>query len=130
MAMPENMRIGLRGEQLTARYLRDRGFTLYGSDFATFSGETDIIALSKDGTLCFVEVKTRSPGGALPPSAAVDKEKEKRLIRNAAYFLKYADFEYKRVRFDIAEVLLSDLFHAEINIIEDAFGHGAFPDKE
>lgn len=130
MSMPMNMRIGLRGEQLVARRLREQGYILYGSNFATFSGETDIIALSPDGTLCFVEVKTRSPGGMLPPSAAVDRDKQEKLIRNAAYFLKYADFEYRHVRFDIAEVLLTDLHTAEIRILENAFGQGSFPDKD
>ncbi|MBQ7637712.1 MAG: YraN family protein, partial [Clostridia bacterium] len=91
-------------------------------------GETDIIARSEEGELCFVEVKTRAPGGIFPPSDAVDRDKQERLINNAAAFIKYAKPQYSRVRFDIAEVILHDLKKADINIIEDAFGRDALPD--
>lgn len=128
MAMPENLKTGLRGEQLAARELRKRGYIIVSANFRTSLGETDIIAQTKDGILCFVEVKTRAPGGEFPPSDAVDREKQARLINNAAAFIKYAKPEYTHVRFDIAEVILHDLLTADINVIEDAFGHGALPD--
>lgn len=128
MAMPMNLRIGLRGEQFAARYLRAKKYILYGSNFATKLGETDIVAFDpKNKALCFVEVKTRSPGGMLPPAEAVDQEKQRRLINNAAAFLKNANIPYRTVRFDIAEVILHDLHHADVNLIPDAFGQDAFP---
>ena len=127
MAMPEHLKTGLRGEQLAARELRRRGYRLMSSGFRTSLGETDIVAMDRDGMLCFVEVKTRAPGGMFPPSDAVDREKQARLVNNAAAYLSAAKPEYTRVRFDIAEVILHDLTTAEINIIEDAFGQDAFP---
>ena len=127
MAMPMHLRVGLRGEQLAARELRKRGFTICASNFSTAVGETDIVALSPDRVLCFVEVKTRSPGGMLPPAEAVDAEKQRRLVNNAAAFLKYFDLEYRAVRFDIAEVILHDFYHADVSFIENVFGDDAFP---
>lgn len=127
MSMPENMKTGLRGEQLVARELRNRGYDIVSANFRTKLGETDIIAQTEDGILCFVEVKTRTPGGEFPPSDAVDRSKKTRLINNAAAFIKYAKPEYTHVRFDIAEVILHDLLTADINIIEDAFGQDALP---
>ena len=129
MGLPEHLRAGLRGEQLAARDLRRRKYKIWASNFSTRLGETDIVALGRDGTLCFVEVKTRSPGAMLPPAEAVDRAKEERLIANAAAYLKITDAPYKRVRFDIAEVILYDLYHAEIRWIENAFGGDAFPEK-
>ena len=129
MALPMHLRIGLRGEQLTARYLRERGYTMLASNFATKVGETDLIALSKDKTLCFIEVKTRSPGGLFSPSEAVDAEKRRRLEGNAAAYIKYTDIPYKRIRFDIAEVVMTDFHNAEVNLIENAFGMEAFPEN-
>ena len=122
MPMPDAMRTGLRGEQLVARELRKRGCTILSANFETRLGETDIVALTPELTLCFVEVKTRSPGGLFPPSDAVDREKRERLINNAAAFVKRTDETFREVRFDIAEVILYDLFTADINIIENAFG--------
>ena len=130
MPLPEHLKTGMRGEQLAARALRARGDLVLASDYHTQLGETDIITLTKDGVLCFVEVKTRAPGGMFPPSDAVDKEKQTRLVNNAAAFISYADFEYTAVRFDIAEVILHDLTHADINIITDAFGQEYFPTEK
>lgn len=130
MSLPVHLRIGLRGEQFAARYLKERKYVLYGSNFATKLGETDIVAFDpKNKVLCFVEVKTRSPGGLLPPAEAVDTEKQKRLINNAAAYIKYTKIPYKTVRFDIAEVILYDLHKADVNYIKDAFGQNIFPDR-
>lgn len=122
MALPEHLRTGARGEQFAARYLREKGYTILASDFATPLGETDIIAELPDGTVCFVEVKTRAPGGLFPPAAAVNSDKKRRLVTNAAAFLKRYKIPYKKIRFDIMEVILHDLHTADINHIIDAFG--------
>lgn len=122
MALPEHLKTGARGEQLAARYLRDRGYEIFASDFSTPLGETDIIAVSPDRTYCFIEVKTRAPGGMFPPSDAVDIPKQDRLINNAAAFLTRYKINSVSIRFDIIEVILHDLYTAEINHIEDAFG--------
>lgn len=121
MALPEHLKTGARGEQLAARYLREQGYEIYAANFATVLGETDIIAIDKDGTVCFVEVKTRAPGGLLPPAEAVDAEKQKRLVNNAAAFLKQEKMRDRNTRFDIVEVILYDLFTADVNHIKDAF---------
>ena len=50
--------LGDRGENVAARYLRNRGFKIIVRNFRCELGEIDIIA--RDGkTLVFVEVKTR-----------------------------------------------------------------------
>lgn len=122
MALPEHLKTGARGEQLAARYLRDKGYEIFASDFSTSLGETDIIAVSSDGSYCFIEVKTRAPGGMFPPADAVDIPKQNRLVNNAAAFLSRYKINSVSIRFDIIEVILHDLYTAEINHIEDAFG--------
>ncbi len=121
MGLPEHLKVGLRGEQLAARYLRDRKYHILASNYATKLGETDIIAIDKDNTICFVEVKTRSPGQMLRPSEAVDYRKSENLKTNAAAFLKSEKFANATVRFDIIEVILHDLYTADINHIKNAF---------
>lgn len=126
MAMPEHLRTGARGEQLAARYLRNNGYEILAANFSTPLGETDIVALDKNGVVCFIEVKTRAPGGMLPPADAVDYEKQNRLINNAAAFLGRAGLKGSRTRFDIIEIILYDLFRHDVNHITNAFGHGEF----
>lgn len=122
MPLSENLKTGLRGEQLAARKLRENGFTVVEANFLTAMGETDLIALDKHKTLCFIEVKTRSPGGMFPPSEAVDTEKQNRLINNAKAFIKSCPVKYKRIEFDIMEVILHNLYTADFNLIRDVFG--------
>lgn len=121
MAMPEHLKVGLRGEQLACRFLRRNKYEIIATNYATKLGETDIVARSPDGTICFVEVKTRSPGQMLSPSEAVDYRKSENLKTNAAAFLKVTKNEKSDFRFDIIEVILYDLYTADINHIKNAF---------
>ncbi len=121
MAIPEHLKIGLRGEQMAAKFLRRNKYSILAANYTTKLGETDIIALAPNGTICFVEVKTRSPGQMFPPSYAVDYRKSENLKSNAAAFLKAGKLPYENFRFDIIEVILHDLHTADINHIENAF---------
>lgn len=125
MALSQSMKTGLRGEQLAARKLRSDGYTIVDANFLTSLGETDIVALDKKKTLCFIEVKTRSPGAFFAPSAAVDADKRRRLINNAKAFLKSTDEKYKAVEFDIMEVILYDLYNADFRLLKNVFGQEA-----
>lgn len=122
MPLADHLKIGARGEQLAARYLRDKGYHIFASGFTTNLGETDIIAIQNKTVICFIEVKTRSKEGMFPPSDAVDINKQNRLINNAAAFLKRNEINYSSIRFDIIEIILHDLYTADINHIINAFG--------
>ena len=121
MALPKHLRSGLRGEQLAAKFLRQKKYSVIAANYSTKLGETDIIAVSPDNIICFVEVKTRSPGQMYPPSHAVDRIKSENLRSNAAAFLKAQKLPFENFRFDIIEVILHDLHTADINHIENAF---------
>ncbi len=121
MALPESKIIGLRGEQFVAREYASRGYTVISANFVSYIGEIDIIVQNKKKELCFVEVKTRSVNTYFPPSEAVDTAKQSRIISTAKTFIKQSGIKYRSIRFDIAEVLLRNLYSADINIIENAF---------
>lgn len=123
MGLPEHLKTGLRGEQLAARFLNGKHYKILAANFRCGNGETDIIARApgRDGEICFVEVKTRSPGAALPPSEAVDAEKRRRLENCAAAYLKLTKRTDARFRFDIIEIILHNPDTADINHIENAF---------
>ena len=57
--LTEKQRIGQIGEDLAARYLENKGFTVVGRNYRKKYGEIDIIA-KKGETLHFVEVKSVS----------------------------------------------------------------------
>lgn len=123
MSIPMHSRVGWRGEQFTARFLRKLGYDILTVNYVTLGGETDIIARDRDGTICFVEVKTRSSVGMFPPADAVDREKQRRLISNAYCYLgaKKLKRSETRIRFDISEVIIDDIYTAKVNYIKNAF---------
>ncbi len=111
-------RTGLLGEIYAARYLRRKGYEIWSANYRTRAGEIDIVAF--DGKMiCFVEVKTRSPGAYFPPSEAVDYKKEENVKSAAAAYLSMLKTKY-HFRFDIIEVILEESTH-KIRHIENAF---------
>lgn len=109
---------GRFGESLVEKYLKKRKFKIIEKNYTIFNTETDIIA-KKDNILVFIEVKSRKNYDFGIPSEAVDKNKIKKLKKNAEIFLtKYGEY-YEGVRFDVIEVNLIE--NKVTNHIEGAF---------
>ena len=112
---------GDRGEAETARYLRKKGYTLLASQWRCRFGELDLIARDRQGTICFVEVKLRSPGAIGLPREFVDDRKRDRLRKAAACYLSMQELDAP-VRFDVAEVYAgADRQALRLEYLEDAF---------
>lgn len=94
-------RLGRRGEAFAAGYYRDRGAQILALNQRCGHDELDLIVREADGTVVFVEVKTRSSrdfGGA----EAVTSAKLRRLRRAAAKWLEGRPSV--AVRFDVLEL--------------------------
>ncbi len=112
--------LGAYGEQAAARFLRNNGYDVLSANFRTRVGELDIVA-RKDGIMHFVEVKTRTEGAMLPPSAAVGYHKRRNIEDSAAIYMKTYNLKMKK-HFDIIEVITtSNGKMVKINFIENAF---------
>ena len=70
MTAPETARFGQWGERMAAVYLRDKGYEILARNFRTVRGELDIVA-ARDGTIVFVEVKSRRSERFVRPADAV-----------------------------------------------------------
>ncbi|WP_239442927.1 YraN family protein [Gordonibacter sp. An230] len=97
--------LGRRGEDAAARFLERRGYDIVERNWECAAGEADIVARDDDGSLVFVEVKTRSNCERGLPSEAVDAEKRERYERIAACFLADYDVVDVPVRFDIIGIV-------------------------
>ena len=102
---------GLIGEQTAADWLkRQYGMILLETRYRNKAGEIDLI-MKDDETVVFVEVKTRlhaAPGSGL---MAVDRKKQERIARTAVIYLMARGWMNCPVRFDVAEVTESRVFH-------------------
>ena len=92
--------LGLRGEQVARRYLKRQGWQILASRSQELLGELDLVAVDQ-GTIVFVEVKTRRSQQAGLPAEAVDDRKQRRLARLALVYLKRQRLLGYPVRFDV-----------------------------
>lgn len=121
--MDERKKRGNRGENAVAGYLRRRGYRILERQYRCRYGEIDLIARSLDGTLCFVEVKTRSTSRFSRPCEAVTAAKQHKLRTTAQFYLAHLGEECP-CRFDVAEVYLDEtklLAWPAVHYISDAF---------
>lgn len=96
---------GRWGEQMAARALRDKGYTILGRRVRVGPrDELDLIARDGD-VLVFVEVKTRRSEYFGRPMAAVNRAKRHYLSRAAVRYLKRLPVRPSAFRFDVVEVI-------------------------
>ena len=96
--------MGQRGEAAAARFLRRRGYKIVARGHRLWPGELDLVAVDRDRTIVFVEVKTRQSQDAGHPSEAVTPAKQRRLTRLAVTFLKRHGLLEYPARFDVIAV--------------------------
>jgi len=113
----ERLKLGARGEEAAARFLRNMGAKILERNLRSPVGEIDIIARLKK-QLLFVEVKTRSSQLFGSPSEAVGPRKQKQIIRTAQWYLQQGHGKKLQPRFDVVSILVQD----------DAFSIEYFPD--
>ena len=94
--------LGKRGEAFAARYLRERGTEIIAANVSYKVGEIDLIARETDGTIVFVEVKTRATP-SFGVAEAVTPQKLARLRKAAAQWLDGKPLS--SVRFDVITLL-------------------------
>lgn len=82
-------------------------------------GEIDLIARD-GGTLCFIEVRSRSSFQFLSPIASITTRKQGRIAASAQHFLSLCAMSIP-CRFDVVEVLTGDSEDPRITWTKDAF---------
>ncbi len=110
--------LGQAGEDRAAHFLAKRGYRILERNYRTPHGEIDLIALH-EGTVVFVEVKTRTSDAFGAPELAVGPRKQLRMIKTALGYIKYKKLHQVPCRFDI--VAISSVTEREIELIQNAF---------
>ena len=111
--------LGRSGEDIAAEYLENKGVKVLYRNWRFQRLEIDIIAL--DGKyLVFTEVKTRSGISHGEAVDAVNRKKQRQIIRAAnAFYKKYNRME--EARFDIIGIRQHQGYPPEIKHLKDAF---------
>lgn len=110
-----------RGENMAARYLRDKKYKILIRNFRTDFGEIDIVA-RHGKTLVFVEVKTRESDAISAPERQVDEEKQAQVVKMARLYLSQYGVPKPEYRFDIVAIVWPRDGEPRINHLPGAFG--------
>ncbi len=125
---PEHLRTARRGEMEAYLYLRRKGYRIVATNLrvAQSRGEIDLIGWD-DGILCFIEVKTRTAEGLMPPEAAVNLAKKQHIFSVARRYVRRLPGNHPPpCRFDVVSIVLGDGQQApEINLHRAAFAWDA-----
>jgi putative endonuclease len=94
------------GEEITAEYLNGLGFRILDRNWRIKEGEIDLVALSPEEEIVFVEVKTRTSATFGDPLESISETKLHRIQRLALAWLATHQKLGAPFRIDVAGVLL------------------------
>jgi putative endonuclease len=97
--------LGRRGEDLAAQHLTAAGWTVLDRNWRCREGEIDLVGRDVDGTVVFVEVKTRRTAAFGEPAEAVSPAKARRLRVLAGRWLLAHPSGGTPLRFDVISIV-------------------------
>jgi putative endonuclease len=111
--------LGHAGEQATSKLLISRGYRILDRNWRIKEGELDVVALSPNNEIVFVEVKTRTSNDYGDPLEAISAAKLHRLQRLALAWLATNQRLGSTYRIDVSGVLLGRSGELSIDYRED-----------
>ena len=119
--LPAHLRDARRGEDLAYHYLSKQGYRIVARNYRSRSGKGEIDLVGWDAEqLAFIEVKTRASEEFGRPERAVDKAKQRHLVRSADDYLRRSNVAPELVRFDVVSILLQGE-QPQVELHKDAF---------
>lgn len=135
----DHLALGKRGEVLAAEYLESNGYRIVATNFTTpighsingrpITGEIDIIAYDESSspfTLAFIEVKTRTGTEFAAPQTAVDRRKQRHIIKAARIYRRLMRIEVEASRYDVVTVIMPSMRSAQIQLLPGYFTEHVF----
>ena len=112
--------LGDVGEEIAARELTRRGYTVRERNWRCPEGELDIIA-EQGESLVFVEVRTRRGDRFGTPEESITLAKRAHLIAAAQAYLQAQSLQDRDWRIDVVAVAMSDRGQLQrVDVIENA----------
>ncbi len=104
--LSDRARLGRWSEKRCERFLRTKGLKTLTRNYRCKVGELDLVMVDTDGSIVFVEVRSRAEGGLVPPEATITSAKRAHVSHAARYFLAAHRIEDRPLRFDVITLIL------------------------
>ena len=119
--LKDRAKLGRWSERRCERFLKNKGLRTLTRNYSCKLGELDLVMVAGDGTLVFVEVRSRVDEQFTPVEATVNSAKRERVSRAARYFLAVHKIEDRPLRFDVITLVLGHRGPPQIRHFENAF---------
>ncbi|MCG8573416.1 MAG: YraN family protein [Flavobacteriales bacterium] len=116
--MAEHNQLGKSGEELAAKYLKEKGYRVLDRNYRFKGSEVDLFC-EFDNQLVVVEVKTRQSSYLAGPEETVSISKQRSIIKVTNQYIMEREIDWE-CRFDIVSVILNSK-ELKIDHLEDAF---------
>jgi putative endonuclease len=113
--------LGRWGEKRSGRFLKKKGLKVLTRNFSCKCGEIDLIMVDRDGSIVFVEVRTRAGEDFATAEASITSVKKARLLKTARFFLAKHRIEDRPFRFDVVTIVLGQSGGEQIRHYKNAF---------
>jgi len=113
--------LGRWGEKRCERFLKKKGLRKLAGNFSCKTGEIDLVMVDTDGSIVFVEVRTKAEESFGPPEESITHPKKVKLLRTARYFLATHNIEDRPFRFDVVSIVLGQTSRPQIRYYKSAF---------
>ena len=110
--------LGREGEDIAAKYLEQKGYAVLDRDWHCGHKDLDLV-VTKDNTIVFVEVKTRTGNEWGDPQDFITDRKIRRIVNSADAYLRFNQVDMD-VRFDVSSIVAEGREY-KIEHIEQAF---------
>ena len=113
--------LGRWGEKRCEKFLKRKGLKRLALNFHWRGGEIDLIMVDTDGSIVFVEVKTRADESFAAVEDVITSAKKAKMVKTARYFLASHNIEGRTYRFDVVTIVLGHSGPEQIRHYENAF---------
>jgi putative endonuclease len=113
--------LGRWGERRCEKYLISRGLKKLARNFSCKTGEIDLVMAEADGSIVFVEVRTKADESFASAESSVTTTKKTRMSRAAQYFLATHNIGNRPFRFDVVTIVVGQTGPVQIRHYENAF---------
>jgi putative endonuclease len=105
--LSDRARLGRWSEKRCERFLKAKGLRTLIRNYRCKVGELDLVMVDADGSIVFVEVRSRAEEGLVAPEATITPAKRAHVSQAARWFLAAHRIEDRPLRFDVVTLVLS-----------------------